>query len=79
MGLWNCIGWDDDNDDHMGNLRGGGQDARANTGERKKSVRPDQLGNDDDNLPEDNDTRALEWLPISSQNVLAMELVSHLS
>jgi len=43
-----------------------------------KAVRQDQRGKDDDNLSEDDDTTALEWLPICSRKELATELVSPL-
>jgi len=42
-------------------------------------VWPDQRGEDDDNPSEDDDTRALEWLPMRSGNELATDLVSPLS
>jgi len=79
MALRNCDLSDDDDDDGNGNSTGGGQDKTANTGKGKGPVRPDQRGEDDDNLSEDNDTRALEWLPMCSRKELATELVSHLS
>jgi len=80
IALWNCdLSDDQDDDDGNGNSKGGGQDKRANTGKGKESVRPDQCGEDDDNLSEDDDTRTLEWLPMCSRKELAMELVSSLS
>ena len=80
MALWNRdLSDDEDDDDGNGNSTGGGQDKRANTGKGKEPVRPDQRGEDDDNPSEDDDTRALEWLPMCSRNELATELVSHLS
>jgi len=79
MALRNCDLSDDDDDDGNGNSTGGGQDNRANAGKGKGPVRPDQRGEDDDNPSEDDDTRALEWLPMCSRKELATELVSHLS
>jgi len=58
---------------------GGGQDKGANTGGGKEPVWPDQWGEDDDNPSEDNDTRALKWLPMYSGKELVMEILNHLS
>jgi hypothetical protein len=79
MALQNCDLSDDDDDDGSGNSTGGGQDQRANTGKGKGPVQPDQRGEDDDNPSEDDDTRALEWLPMCSRKELATEPVSYLS
>ena len=79
MALQNCDLSNDTNDDGNGNSTGGGQDKRANTGKGKDPGWPDQRGEHDDNPSEDNNTRALKWLPMCSQNKLGMELVSHLS
>ena len=80
MALQNCdLSDDEDDDDGNGNSKGGGQDKGPNTGKGKEPVWPDQRGKDDDNLSEDDDTRALEWLPMCSREELATELVSHLS
>ena len=70
---------DEDDDDGNGNSKGGGQDEEANTGKGKEPVRRDQRGQDDDNPSEDDDPRALEWLPMCSRKELATELVSLLS
>jgi len=79
MALRICDLSDDDDDDSNGNSTGGGQDKRANTGKGQQPVWPDQLGEDDDNPSKDDDTRALEWLPMCYRKELATELVSHLS
>jgi hypothetical protein len=79
MALRNCDLSDDHDGDGNGNSTGGGQDKRANTDKRKGPVRPDQRSEDDDNPSEDDDTRALEWLPMCSRKELATELVSHVS
>jgi hypothetical protein len=70
---------DEDDDDGNGNSKGGGQDEEANTSKGKEPVRRDQRGEDDDDPSKDNDTRALEWLPMCSRKELATELVSPLS
>jgi hypothetical protein len=77
MALRNCDLSDDEDDDGNGNSMGGWQDQRANTGKGKGPVQPDQRGEDDDNLSEDDDTRALQWLPMCSRKELATELASH--
>jgi len=60
----------DDEEDHdsIHNLKGNEQDKGDNTGKGKKHVRLDQCS-------EDNDTRALERLPMCSRKEFAMELV----
>ena len=58
---------DYEDDDHSNdNSKGGGRDKGASTGEGKELVRPDQCGEDNDNPSKDDDTRALEWLPMCS-------------
>jgi len=80
MALRNCdLSDDKDDDDGNGNSKGGGQDKGANTGHGTEPVQPDQRGEDDDCPSEDDDTRAIEWLPMCSRKVLATELVSPLS
>jgi len=80
MALRNCnVSDDQDDDDGSANSRCGGQFKGAITGEGKEPVEPDQGGEDDDNHSEDDETRALEWLPMCSRKESAMELVSPLS
>jgi len=80
MALRNCDLSDDEDDDNgNGNSKGGGQDEGANTGKGKEPVQPDQRGEDDYNPSEDDDTRALELLPMCSRKELVTELVSPLS
>jgi hypothetical protein len=79
LALLNCGLSNDDDDDDNGNSMGGGQDKIGNTGKGKEPVRPDQCGEDDNNPSEDDDTRALGWLPMCSRKELETELVSHLS
>jgi len=77
MALWNCdLSNDEDHDNGNGNVKGGGQDKGANTGEREEPVRPDQRWEEDDNLSEDNDTRALKWMPMGSRKEFATSLIS---
>jgi len=70
---------DEDDEDGIGNLNGGGQDKGDITGNGKEPVRPDQRGEDDSSTSKDDDNRDLEWLPMRSRKELATELVSPLS
>jgi hypothetical protein len=80
MALWNCNLSEDEHDANgIGNSTGSGQDIGATTSKAKEPIRPDQHGKDDNIPSEDDNTRAFKWLPICSQQELAMELVSYLS
>jgi len=67
---------DDDGNDYS---KSGWKDEGANTGQGKPPVRLDQRGEDYHNPSEENDTGALEWLPVCSRNEFATELVIPLS
>ena len=47
----------------------------SNSRKGKEPVGPDQCGKEDNNPSEDDDTRALEWLPMCSRKDLVMELL----
>jgi hypothetical protein len=80
MVLWNCNRSEDEHvANPIGNSTGCGQDMEATTSKGREPIRPDQHGEDDDIPSEDDNTRALKWLPIWCKQELAMELVSHLS
>jgi len=49
----------EDNEEGNRDSTGGGQDKGAKSGKAKERVRPNQHGEDNDNLFEDNDTGAL--------------------
>jgi len=80
MTLRNCnLPDDEDGENGNGNSTGSGEDNGANTGEGNEPTQPDQRGEDNKSPSEDNDTRALEWLPMCSRKELTTELVSHQS
>jgi hypothetical protein len=61
MALRNCdFSDDEDYEDCNGNSICSGPDNGANTHEGKELVQPDSCSEDDDNLFQDDDTRALE-------------------
>jgi hypothetical protein len=80
MVFQNCDLCDDEGvEDSNGHSTGSGQGNGANNSRGKEPVRPDQFWVGDDNPFEDDDTKALEWLPMCSRTEFARELVSTLS